>query len=102
MPEASLKDKHASEASLRMIRGAASSPQCAGTVLHNPWLTYMVLFAASRHILKHALLIPEASLIDKHALEARFKTASCCMQANSQGQVFGALLKYRGTTHQNM
>jgi hypothetical protein len=60
----------------------------------------MAWFATSWHTVKDALRIPEASLIDKHALEASLKTASCCMQAASQGQVLGALLNYRGITQQ--
>ena len=61
----------------------------------------MAWFATSWHIVKDVLRIPEASLFDKHAHEACLKTASCCMQAASQGQVCGALLNYREITHQN-
>ncbi len=62
----------------------------------------MAWFATSWPTVKDALRIPEASLTDKHALVANLKTASCCMQAAAQGQVVGDLLKFRGTTHQNM
>jgi hypothetical protein len=68
----------------------------------------MLLLAASWNTVKHVLFcqswmsIPDASLMDNHALEASLKTASCCMQAASQGQVLGDMLKFCGTTHQQM